>query len=241
LQMKKRVIGLAAAASLMAGMFTVAAPAAHAVNLGSCSGVQFLGTLTPPLPADGSVAVGIVAKLKTAKAGLVVWGPGFGSQLTTTGAATCTFPDGTFSDVTVGAKLSGNATCVSGSTDPTQYPLNGKLKLTYDTKLFNQQAYVRVAGFDPVPGPDVIAITGIATKGTMPGATLSGETFFDPVIKAATNNEGGGPELKNQYYFDNSQIVAACGTPGSNAIGLIYGGDGTSLLGSVASGLSFDI
>jgi len=45
--------------------------------------------------------------------------------------------------------------------------------------------------------------------------------------------------LKKQYYFDNSQIVAACGTPNSNSIGLVFGGDGPSLLGSVASGLSW--
>jgi hypothetical protein len=142
--------------------------------------------------------------------------------------------------VLVSSKLSGVTSCDSASTDPTQYPLNGKLKLLYALKTLSTQAYVRVTGFDPVPGPDVIALTGIVTKGGGVGATVSGEVFFDPVIKALANGEGGGPELKGQYYFDNSQIAAACGTAGSSAIGLVYGGDGPSLLGSVASGLSLD-
>ena len=208
-------------------------------TLGSCSGIQFLGTLTPPLPGDGSVATGIVASLKTAKTGLVVWGPGFGGSITTTGAATCGFPNGVHPDATISAKLSGNATCNSASLDPTQYPLNGKLKISYAAKALSEQAYVRVAGFDPVPGPDVIALTGMDVKGSIPGATVSGEVFFDPVIKALATGEAGGPELKGQYYFDNNQIVHACGTAGGGSIGLIYGGDGTSLLGSAASGLSF--
>jgi hypothetical protein len=184
--------------------------------------------------------VSTVASAKTAKAGLVVWGPGFGTQLTTTGAGTCQIGAGVFTDVLVGAKLAGVTSCDPASTDPSQYPLNGKFKLSYAAKTLSTQAYVRFAGFDPVPGPDVVALTGIVVKGGGVGATVSGEVGFDPVIKALVNNEGGGPELKGQYYFDNSQIVAACGTAGSNGIGLVYGGDGPSLLGSNASGLSLD-
>jgi hypothetical protein len=206
-------------------------------TIGTCSGVQFLGTIVPPLPASGA-PIGTVAGLKTAKSGLVVWGPGFGGSLTTTGTGSCTIGDGSFDDVTLAAKLSGVSSCDSASTNPTLYPLNGKLELSNTAKTLSTQAYVRVKGFDPIPGPDVIAITGIVTKGGGVGATVTGEVFFDPVIKALANGEGGGPELKGQYYFDNSQIAAACGTAGSNAIGLVYGGDGPSLLGSVASGLS---
>jgi len=184
----------------------------------------------------------VVAALKTAKLGLVVWGPGFGTQLTTTGAASCNILGNSFTDVVVGAKLSGSASCDAASTDPTQYPLNGKLKLSYAAKTLSTQAYVRVAGFDPGPGPDVIALTGIITKGGGVGSTLTGEVFFDPVKKALVNGEGGPvpgstPVLKNQYYFDNSQIAQSCADGGS-PIGLIYGGDGPSLLGSAASGIS---
>jgi hypothetical protein len=239
LNIKKRAVGLVATVGLMGGLFVTGAPAAHAVQIGACGGVQFLGTIVPPLPASGA-PVATVAATKTAKLGLVVWGPGFGSTLTTTGAATCNIAGNVFTDVLVGGKLSGTASCDSASVDPSLYPLNGKLKLSYALKTLSTQGYVRIAGFDPVAGPDVIAITGIVTKGGGVGATLSGEVFFDPVIKALVNGEGGGPELKGQYYFDNSQIAAACGTAGSSAIGLVYGGDGPSLLGSVASGLSLD-
>src|SRR5690349_14778484 len=51
LNIKKRAVGLLATAGLVGGLFTVAAPAAHAVTVGACTGTQFLGTLTPPLAA----------------------------------------------------------------------------------------------------------------------------------------------------------------------------------------------
>jgi hypothetical protein len=221
----------------MGGLLFTGAPAAHAVTIGGCSGTQFLGTIVPPLTVP---AVPVVIAAKTAKLGLVVYGPGFSGPLTTTGQATCTIGANTFTDVVVGSKLSGVATCDPASLDPNQYPANGKLKLSYAAKTLVTQTYVRIAGFDPVPGPDVIAITGIVTKGGGVGATVSGEVFFDPVIKALVNGQDGGPELKNQYYFDNSQIVASCGTGGA-PIGLVYGGDGVSLLGSPAGGISLDL
>ena len=87
---------------------------------------------------------------------------------------------GPFNDVSVGAKLAGVASCDSANLDPSQYPLNGKLKLSYVAKTLSTQAYIRVAGFDPVPGPDVIALTGIVVKGGGVGATVSGEVGFDP-------------------------------------------------------------
>jgi hypothetical protein len=104
------------------------------------------------------------------------------------------------------------------------------------------QGYLRVAGFDPVPGPDVINVTGILTKGNAPGATINGEVAFDPVKKAAANGEGGGPELKGQYYFDNAQVGNPCGaSPTGTPVALVAGGDGLSLLGSVASGITFEL
>jgi len=245
LNIKKRAAGLVAAAGLVGGLFAIGAPTANAVNLATCSGIQFLGTITPPLTGT---AQPVIAALKTAKAGLVVWGPGFASSVTTTGAGSCTFTNPatatqtTFNDVLVGGKMSGSATCVQNSLDPNQYPLNGKIKFSYNTKLLSEQAYARVVGFDTSAGPDVIALTGIDVKGNIPGASLSGETFFDPVLKSLVGGEQGGPELKGQYYFDNSEIATPCGSSATApTIGLIYGGDGFSLLGSSASGLSFDI
>jgi len=211
------------------------------VVIGGCSGTQFLATIVPPLP---QAATSVVASLKTAKTGLVVWGPGFGSSLTTTGNASCSIGAGpgagSWTDVQVSAKLAGVASCDPASPDPSQYPLNGKLKLAYALKTLSSQAYVRVTGFDPVPGPDVIGLTGILTKGAGAGSTLSGEVFFDPVVKLLTDPDGAGPIAKGNYAFDNSQILTACGA-GGNAIGLVFGGDGPSLLGSVATGLSFTL
>jgi len=217
-------------------ILTIIPPLPMTVVGGECSGIRFLGTITPPLAADGSAKPAVVS-LKTTKLGTVVWGPGFGSSETETGAASCAVGQSVFNDATVAAKLSGVASCDSLNPDPSLYPLNGKLQLRFATGALSTQAYVRVAGYDPVPGPDVVALTGMEIKGSMPGATVSGEMFLDPVIRAAANGENGGPELKGQYYFDNSQIVAACGNPGSNPIGLVFGGDGVSLLGSSASGL----
>jgi hypothetical protein len=243
LNIKKRAVGLVATVGLAGGLLITGAPAAHAVTIGGCGGTQFLGTIVPPLSATTQP---VVIAAKTAKAGLVVWGPGFGTSLTTTGNATCNILGNVFTDVQVGGKLGGNQNCDPASTDPTQYPANGKLKLSYAAKTLSTQAYVRIAGFNPVPGPDVIVITGIVTKGGGVGATLTGEVFFDPVIKALVNGEGGPtpgstPVLKGQYYFDNSQIVAACGPGGGAPIGLVYGGDGVSLLGSPAGGISLDL
>src|SRR5262245_31536702 len=152
------------------------APAAHAVTIGGCTGTQFLGTIVPPLTGP---ATDVVIAAKTAKAGLTVWGPGFGTSLVTTGNASCSvgFGPGAFAaaDVQVGAKLAGRQSCDPASPDPTQYPANGKIKFAYAAKTLSVQAYIRIAGFDPVPGPDVIALTGIITKGAGAGATLSGE------------------------------------------------------------------
>jgi hypothetical protein len=245
LNIKKRAAGLVAAASLVTGLFAVGAPAAHATTVEQCGGFFFFGTLTPPLAADGSNNP-TVAAAKSGKAGTVVWAPGFASSFALPGVVggpstgTC---GGAFindSTMTVGTKLSGVASCVPTNTTGA-YPLNGKIALANVAKTVKEQAYIRVAGFDTTAGPDIISLTGTDVKGLMPGASVSGEVGFDPVIKALVNNQDGGPELKNQYYFDNSQIAAACGTAGSNPIGLIFGTDTTTLLGSSGQPISFDL
>ena len=47
LNIKKRAVALAATAGLVGGLFAMAAPAAQAVQIGGCSGIQFLGTVVP--------------------------------------------------------------------------------------------------------------------------------------------------------------------------------------------------
>jgi hypothetical protein len=244
LNIKKRAAGLVAAASLVTGLFAVGAPAAHATTVEQCGGFFFFGTLVPPLAGDGTVTT-LVAQMKSAKAGTVVYTPGFGSSFAIPGPAggpnegTC---GGAFindSTMTVGAKLSGSASCITTSTSG--YPLNGKMALANVAKSVKEQAYIRVAGFDTTAGPDIISITGTDVKGLMPGASVSGEVGFDPVVKALVNGQGGGPELKNQYYFDNAQLTAACGSVGGTSVGLIFGTDTTTLLGSSGQPISFDL
>jgi hypothetical protein len=82
-------------------------------------------------------------------------------------------------------KLTGRATCDQTSTDPTQYPLNGKLSMTYtadvnpaDGKPDSSLAYVRVGqggGF-----ADQVSVHGIVTKGVAVGADLDATVLFQP-------------------------------------------------------------
>ena len=244
MKLQKRAVGLVAAIGFLAGM-VVTAPAAHAGSLpGNCTGVQLIGALVPPATVTPSAEV---EQLKTAKSGTVVWGPGQSSSVTATGGATCSIHGNTFSNVKFGAKLSSpSANCDPASTFPTIYPLNGKLKMTW-VDAGNPQtafAYIRVVDYDPVPGPDVALITGTFYSPLSPpsplflaGQTISGEIFIDPILKATSN--GPGPVLKNQYFFDDSQLSNPCSAGGGNTVGLVWAGDGTSLLGSLASGISW--
>jgi len=213
--------------------------------------LTFVGTATPPLAGNGDVTATVVA-VKSAKVGQVAWGVGFGFSNTAT-AGNCTSPFGSFNDAKVGGKLSGAASCVAGnqSVPIPAYPLNGKVKIGYAAGAHSQSIYMRIAGFDPVPGPDAVVIKGIVVKGDTPGADVSGESAFDPVILAAVNDDpvalaqgaAPGTVLKKQYFFDNAQVATPCGSsPTAPSVGLIYGGDGLSLLGSnVAGGITFSL
>src|SRR4051812_46879280 len=170
---KRKVVGLAATVGLVGSMFAMAAPSASAVTIGTCSGIQFVGKLTPPL-ASGGAATATVASTKSAKTGSRAWGVGFSFLQTATGVGSCTIGANTFNDVVVGAKLSGVGSCDSASTNPALYPLNGKIGLKYAAGAASTQGYMRIAGFDPGPGPDVITVTGIVTKGGGVGATIGG-------------------------------------------------------------------
>lgn len=205
-------------------------------TIGSCSGLQLLGKLTPALPAAPTP---IVASLKTAKPGTSIYGPnllGAPPVVASTGGS-CTLLGASLTGVQASAKLSGVASCNSASASSSLYPLNGKFQLSYVGGTTGKlQTYVRVTGFDP-SAPDVIGLYGIVTKGDGVGATLSGTTFFDPVVKAGKDDPTG--VAKGAYYFDVSQIGHSCAAGGAS-ITTVFVGDGTSLLGSVADGISFN-
>jgi hypothetical protein len=143
------------------------------------------------------------------------------------------------------------ANCDPGSAYPTIHPLNGKMKLTWvDAGLtIVATAMIRKVAYDPVPGPDVVLMTGtfVPPSASYPlGATISGEFFFDPILKALSNNDATalaqgaqlGQVLKNQYFFDNSQLANPC-SAGGRAVAREWVGDGPSLIGSLAPGISW--
>lgn len=270
MNLKKRAVGLAALIGLAGGLVTVAAPAAHAANQGGCSAVEFFGKIDPPLPVGGA-SIATVAKTKSAKAGLHVWDAGggtitgpndtggtvadFGTPLTANSGANCTFGATSASNVQVSAKLAGEASC-DANAPASNLPLNGKIGFKGAAGTL-AQAYIRVAGFDP-NFQDVISLTGIVVKtidaGAPVGATVSGEVYFDPVVKLAADTpidyDGPGPAPtitlpKGDYSFDNNQIQHQCGTnppdPLANPIALVFGGDQVSLIGSVGTAMSFDV
>src|SRR3954469_25994911 len=74
--LKKKVVGVAATVGLVGSMFAMAAPSASAVTIGSCSGIQFVGKIVPPL-ASGGAPTATVIGAKTAKTGTRAWGVGF--------------------------------------------------------------------------------------------------------------------------------------------------------------------
>ena len=196
----------------------IPAPPNSAVD-GTCTALSLLGNVTPPLVA---MPTPVVAGVKTVRPGSVVWGVGFSFEETPPAGGSCNVGGASFNDVQAAAKLSGIGSCDSASTDPRLYPLNGKLQLRYVGGALRSDTYVRIAGFDPVPGPDVIGVTGIVTKGLGLGATVGGELFFDPVLRATSDDDpvaialgaAPGQVLKSQYFFDNSQVVLPCGAGG---------------------------
>ena len=190
--------------------------------MGSCSGLTGIATIVPALPGDGSLASVAVAE-KDLKAGLKV--TGLAGTVTAGAGQTCTPGVGV---AKTGAKLSGIASCVSPPPSGA-YPLNGKLSIKGATSV---AAYIRVAGTDPA-GPDAIDVSGMVTKGTFVGATVNGSLAFDPITKDPT------PKSKD-YVFDSAQVGTPCGHTGGAPIGLVYVGDGPSLLGTPTSGLKFD-
>ena len=230
MNLKKRVLGAASTAVLAGSLIVAAAPSAHAVVIGGCSGLTSIGTLTPALDGAGANTT-TVAATKDLKAGLVVHSAVSPALDVTAGAGqTCT---GGVGVAKTSAKMSGIASCLSAANTPPaqqalQYPLNGKLGIKGASSI---SAYVRVAGFDPA-GPDAIDLTGIVVKGTFVGATVGGSLTFDPIAKDPT------PKSKN-YVFDSAQLTAPCGSVGGTPIGLVLISDGTSLLGTTATGLNF--
>jgi hypothetical protein len=259
MNIEKRVFGLVAAIGLIGGMFSATAPAANAVTAGGCSGIQMISASNPPLPSGGALTpITLRSNWRTTQGTTraTVWGAGFSFSETTTTGATCTFGADTFTSVKVQLRLTGDSSCdAAGHVAPTA-PLSGTLDF-YKSNPNNPvrkmraarlaRASIQISGFNDLVGPDVVTISGAMTRGPLTGATVSGDFFFDPVLQAAVNDDPvalsqgaqSGQVLRKQYFFDNSQIALLCGA-GGNPVQRFYTGDGLSMLGSLASGLTFD-
>lgn len=124
-------------------------------------------------------------------------------------------------------KLTGRVTCDATSTDPTQYPLNGKLVLTYTginpatTKNWNSITYVRTqASSASSPFVDQRAIHGIVTKGVAPGADVDAEFLFQPSVADLGDAQsacvpGGGPgTLESLLVVTDGNTYAVLNDPG---------------------------
>lgn len=247
MRLKTRVLAAVSTMAIAGGVLAFAAPAATAdTPAGSCTGGQSLGKIVPPLGDQTQrVTVG-TALLKNLATNTVIGG-------------SCSGLVNAFDDPTGGgpvptihpkanaSKLSGVASCATGATatavDATKanaFPLTGKDTITATElnalgKNWQIQAYLTVKGFDPAAA-DVVEITGLIAKGPSLGATVGGKLYEDPVSKAPATKPPSG----NGYQLDISQAIGcADGTPNNATIATVQVGDGTSLLGNPASGLSF--
>ena len=151
-----------------------------------------------------------------------------------------------------GTKLTSVATdCNStpaDTPDTDERPLAGKMSIGF-ADLTKTDAYIRVQGFDTVAA-DKVWLTGIVAKGEGVGATVGGNVWFNPVMKAktATGYYGSTPtDDPKTLAIDESTLTAvapgyatsvlftigeAIGCQdGTTPIGASYGVPGLDLIG----------
>jgi hypothetical protein len=246
-------------------MMAFAVPAsATPTQLGSCTGQLTLLKFTPNPLTDvtqiGEKIAGGLAKDQTTHlaingtckntggTGLPPARPG-DSHIPQPGA-------GTGALKSMGVSLLGNGSCASAANDPASafaYPFNGKITWTA-TQTYNDlvttvphnykiPSVVALLGFTPGGGADQVDVGGIvAAGGLIPGATVKGSVWEDPVTKT------GGPAGYNTGYevdFGNA-VGCADATPGNASIAQVLSGGGagtsTSLIGTTGvPGLSFQV
>ncbi len=261
---KTRAIGAFSALAVAGGMVAFAAPAANAVDTpaGGCTGSVSLGKLVPglgdqtnpvvvttALMSDFSTGAPVGAKLGGYCAGLLVPFNNLGGPV-----------PGILTPKASASKLTGVSGCASNpaaiaadATYANRFALTGKETITMSQldgllKPWQIQAYLTIKGF--VPGSlDVIEITGLIAKGPSVGATVSGTLYEDPVSKFGPISPvgpglpvGSRPFGYNGYGLDiltGNPLGCTDGIAGNASITQVQVGDGLSLLGNPASGLTF--
>jgi hypothetical protein len=261
------VVGALVMAGGMAAYVAPAAANAADTPAGACIGSKSLGKLVPGL-GDQTAAVTVTTSLLT-DLSLITPGKiggvcgGVVVPVNNPGGAV----PGSLHPKAIATKLTGFASCAQGdpnvvtdaahfdATRAQAYPLNGKEILTMTeldglAKPWQIQTYVTIKGFKPGT-QDVVEVTGIDIKGPSVGATVSGTLYEDPVSKygSASNPGPVGPAPAKPwpsgytgYTLDiltGNPLGCTNTTPGDVTLSQIQVGDGTSLLGSATTGISF--
>ncbi len=260
---KTRAIGAFSALAVAGGLVAFAAPAANAVDTpaGSCSGSRSLGKLIPNLgdqTAPIVITTSLLSNLQTGAPAGSKFGGFCAGILVPFNNPGGPIP-GIVTPKAIASKLTGVSSCASGAipvaadiTYANRFAITGKQTVTMsqvDTLLkpFQIQAYVTIKGF-VVGSLDVVEVTGLITKGPSVGATVSGQLYEDPISKLGPISPAGPipPNPKPAGYtgygldiITGNPLGCTDGVPGNAAITLIEVGDGISMLGNPASGLSF--
>jgi hypothetical protein len=219
--LKKRILGLVATATLVGTIGVVAAPAAHAVTIGSCSGISAIGKAKGVL--DG---LGLDNTQKQVKVSV---------KSTAGSGGTCSVggPPLPIDAGGVKASLVGFASCDTSLTPPGM-PLNGKIKVSAAGGAFAIQAYARFAGQpDEINSPDYVDLKGTVIKGPIAGADFDATIWYNPTAKDKTNLSG--PFAGYNTDPVNSATLGAGCVAGANTLDLIAVGDGPSWLVGLVS------
>jgi hypothetical protein len=255
-KLRSRVVAIAAAAGLAAGLLIVGGGGtaqAQDTVLIDCDRIAGTAAIKPPL-ANVAIANTAISTKGPMVEGLTQFKPVVAPR-DCTGLLATPGDGGTPDDVgplsKVAGKLVGSATCNLIAdppiTDPLD-PLDGKLTLTYTTltallKPWSSLTYIRVGGgTNPLLPDELVVANGIVTKGAGVGADVHGSFIFAPYD--AKTKVGDPPALiADQSFIDaNGVIVAGAGsaTIGGNCIvgtstiaTVFFGTDGTGLLGGV--------
>jgi hypothetical protein len=220
---RSRVAAVAAAAGLAAGLIAFGGGTAHAsATLLDCSHVAGTGVLKPALTNSPQV---VAASIKATNFGTCT-----GSIHTLAGNIT-----------KMSGKLTGSASCAQPSNSDPLDPQDGKIGVTYSNtdpltlKLYASSEYVRTKTGATADGIDVA--NGIVTKGLGVGADVYGSFLYQPTLKK-------GPEPQSTIDSngdivpgtESANIGLACALGSGNIATVIFGTDGTSLLGGAHDG-----
>jgi hypothetical protein len=253
--MRIRVVAAAGAVALTGVAAAFVAPAANATvtNVGNCRGQLVLNKFTPHLSDQTVVGTKIVGALLKDEDTLAVKG-GVCTAVARPGDTHIPQPSGTLHPKAVGIAMLGNGSCAENATavaadanKARAWSFNGTITwtmtetyvdlITGKTHPYLIKAQSAVLGFNTgAYAPDSIDVGGIVSVGLVPGATVSGTVWEDPVTK----NDSDNTDIYNVgYELDvNNALACADGTPNNANVAQVERGGGgatsTSLIGTTS-------